>query len=696
MDTLMPRRSWPGAIVPALWWLLLVAAPAWPVTAPGQESEPGSLQRLLTGEALFLSRQQNHLDAIVLLRMAEEQGLISLSERDTRMLLARMKLAYGLTLDAGFDFHALLGADVPPIERNRAWIELAFAFTRKGYHEAALETLEQIRGPLPREATGDYQLLHAGVLMSLDRNLEAARILEHWQGSDRLAAYADYNHGIALLRAGQAAQAVPVLVKAAGRPARGEEFLALRDKARLSLGYVLASQKAYDAARKALLGVRPESPFANRALLALGWIAHKQGHSDTALATWMKLRDRSLADPAVLEALFVLPAMHRELDALDAASQGYEQAVVDYDRELGHLQKARHAVQQGDTLPWLLPEESTTTLAGEPGDRPDETRYLGSLLASREFRQLAQGHDDLRAMLQTLDKDLQALGRLAKAHTHAGSGSRADAPSPADTGTPDGVQPRGAGPRPVRPPPDARSDAPRWRQEWRTGQGDSTEIPPPGIPSLPEVDLPADRERQPLPQPEFIGLPESDFSGLPPESEYRSDVQAPEVVALPESEIRWLPETGRFRMPDGNEEDFAHPDHVPRGRTRPGDHYAYLLNRLLPVQEDEARFDPGAVPVGDALRQLAVSLQDTGDRAARLGESFAASAEFQGQEERVATLQSRILHLRARIEQAIERHEQHTRSLALEVLDRRRILLEGLLEQASLERAKSYDQTLER
>lgn len=692
----MQQRFRTSALLPALWLLYITAAYAWPVLVQGQEPEPDSLQRLFTGEALFLYRQENHLDAITRLRMAEEQGLISLTERDTRLLLARMKLAYGLTLEAGFDFHALLGADVPDVERNRAWLELAYAFTEKGYQEAALEALEQIRGALPRELAGDHQLLHASVLMSLDRNLEAAQRLEHWQGTDRLAAYAHYNRGIALLRAGQAAQAVPVLEKAIDRPAKEEEFLALRDKARLSLGYVLASQKAYDAARKALLAVRPESPFANRALLALGWIAHKQGRSDTALATWMKLRDRSLADPTVLEALFVLPAMHRELDAMDAASQGYEQAVVDYNRELGHLQKARHAVQQGDTLPWLLPEESTATQSGEPGDRPDETRYLGSLLASREFRQLAQGHNDLHAMLQTLDEDLHALGRLAKAHTRADNSSRSHPPSPADTGKHDGAQPRGSGPRPGRPPPDTRPDAPRWRQEWRTGQGDPTEIPPPGIPSLPEVDLPADRERQALPQPEFIGLPESDFSGLPPESEYRSDLQTPEVAALPESEIRWLPETGRFRMPDDNDEDFAHPDHVPRGRIRPGDHYAYLLNRLLPVQEDEARFDPGAVPVGDALRQLAVSLQDTGDRAARLGESFAATGEFQGLEERVAALQTRILQLRARIEQVIELHENHTRSLAMEVLDRRRILLEGLLEQASLERAKSYDQTLER
>jgi tetratricopeptide (TPR) repeat protein len=695
----MQQRLRTSAVLPALCLLYITAACAWPVPAQGQEPEPDSLQRLFAGEALFLYRQENHLDAITRLRMAEEQGLISLTERDTRLLLARMKLAYGLTLEAGFDFHALLGADVPDVERNRAWLELAFAFAEKGYQEAAVEALEQIRGALPRELAGDHQLLHASVLMSLDRNLEAAQRLEHWQGADRLAAYAHYNRGIALLRAGQAAQAVPVLKKAVARPAKEEEFLALRDKARLSLGYVLASREEYALAREELLAIRPKGPFSNRALLALGWIAHKQGRSDTALASWMQLRDRSLADPSVLEALFVLPAVHRELDAMQAASQGYEEAVASYSQELGRLQEARQAVQQGDALSLLLPKTSASPMADRPRARPGETRYLGSLLASRDFRQIVHGHDDLHAMLQTLDESLHTLDGLAKAEIRAGAGSRAPTPSPTPTATgmPDGAPPHGAGPWPGQRPPDGHAGVPRWRQEWRTGQGEPSEIPPSGIPPLPEVDLPADREREALPQPGHIGLPDPGFADLPAEPEYRTDLQIPEVAGLPESEIRWLPETGRFRMPDGDEENFAYPDHIPAGRVRPGDRYTYVLNQLMPAAEDGARFDPGAVPVGDALRELAVSLNDTGERVSRLGESFdAADMETHGLEGRVAALQARILQLRSRIEHAIGLHERHTRTLALEVLDRRQLLLEGLLEQARLERAKSYDQILDR
>ena len=64
--------------------------------------------------------------------------------------------------------------------------------------------------------------------------------------------------------------------------------------------------------------------------------------------------------------------------------------------------------------------------------------------------------------------------------------------------------------------------------------------------------------------------------------------------------------------------------------------------------------------------------------------------------DRIAALRERILRLRARIESAIALYESYARSLALDELDHRQQLLEGLLEQASLELAKTYDQASDR
>ncbi|MDX2456043.1 MAG: tetratricopeptide repeat protein [Gammaproteobacteria bacterium] len=668
------------------------------VLSPAIARDDERLQELLYGEALFLSHQQDYLSAISRLQMAEEQGLLSSSSEDARLLLARMKLAYGLHVEAGFDFHALLGKDVPEPVRNRAWYELARTFSRKGYNEAAAEALEHVQGDVPADIAGDYQLLHATVLMALNRNLEAAQVLEPWQGAPELAAYDYYNRGIALVRAGDHQQAVTALAKAVDMPAKGEELLALRDKAYLSLGYAYARAEDYKRAQKQLEAVRPQGPFSNRALLALGWIAHKQGRSESALVPWMELRGRSPTDPAVLETLLVVPAVYRELDALQTATRDYEAAMAAYTSELKRLQDARDSVQTGDTVSLLLQNERAAGQGAAGQTASGKTVYFGPLLASRDFQEMLQGHDDLQIMLQKIDRglgDIDVLEKAAIPMVDAGKRNGDSLSSPPAGRIPAGKnngyhasQQQGQG-------RSWQTGEPQWQQQWDERQGEPADLPAPGIPQLPEIELPADRQLEPLPESDFTGLPDSDFSGLPPESEYIKDLSGAEDNWLPDSEIVWLPETGRFQMPKG-EEDYAYPDKVPQQRTRPGDQFATRLSRLIPAPEDEPGFNAGAVPVGEALRELAAALNSATERMAQLGESFDTVEGVAGLDERIAALRARILRLRTRIASAIALYEAYTQALALDELDRRQHLLEDLLEQASLELAKTYDQTSDR
>ena len=677
-------------------WLLIAAAGmALPVVAVEPDAE--RLQQLLYGEALFHSHQQDFLSAITRLQLAEEQGLLSLSSDDTRLLLARMKLAYGMHIEAGFDFHALLGEDVPTAVRNRAWYELARTFFHKGYQEAAMEALEHVQGEVPADIVGDYQLLRATVLMSLNRDREAARELEHWQGTSALAAYAYYNRGIALVRAGDPAAAVPVLERAVEMPAEGEELLALRDKARLSLGYAFARQEDYEQAREQLQAVRPQGPYSNRALLALGWIAHKQGRGESALVSWMELRGRSPTDPAVLETLLVVPAVHRELDALQTATRDYEAAMTAYSSELENLHDARESVQQGNVVSLLLQNDTG------PGRDPavpaghGDTRYFGPLLASRNFQEMLQGHNELQSMLHSVDKGLHNIDLLAKAVAPAAE--RPVRPGTLSPPSPVTRDPAGSisGHRPTSQQQGfaRQTGDPQWQQQWEYREGEPTDYPAAEIPQLPEIELPADQALEPLPDPGYTGLPGSEVFGLPPESEFIKDLPGADLSGLPESEILWLPETGKFRLP-GEEEDYAYPDRVLSKRWRPGDRQAYPLNQIIPAPEVDAGFNPGAVPVGEALRELAAALNSATNRMVQLGESFDPATGIAGLEERIAALRARILQLRTRIENAIALYESYTRALALDELDRRQYLLEDLLEQASLELAKTYDQRSDR
>lgn len=662
------------------------------LSADARDHDTGDLQQLLYREALFYSLQQEHLSALTRLEAAEAQNLDSPSSAEARLLLARLKLAYGLHLEAGFELHAVPEEGVAVDVRNRSWYELARAFFHKGYKQAAADALASIEGEVPTDIAGDYQLLNATVLMSLDRNREAAEALEHWQGASRLAAYAHYNRGIALLRAGERELAVPILEMAVNTPARGEEMLALRDKARLSLGYTLAGQGEYRSARRQLEAVRPEGPFSNRALLALGWIAHKQGQSDSALVSWTELSGRSPIDPVVLETLLLVPTVQRELDALPTASRDYETAVSAYTRELDRLHAVRESVQQGSALSELLENENHSRPERANPSEGETARYFGPLLASRDFSAMQQGHKELQGMLESVDRSLQGVDVVAQDIPPA----KEIPPLPELSPAQQTVKVKRSGGGGLSNPGDqgvlGEPGQPHWKSQKVDKEGAPVTGTSPGIPGLPDIESPERRAVKPLPRsgPYLITPPANPDSPPPP---------AP--LGLAGRDIIWLPTSGEFfnRPTSGEffrrpgelvEEDYAYPDTVPVKQRESRGRDAYRVDSMLPAPEETTGFDPGAIPVGEALRELAVALNNSSARVARLGEFGDPDA---GLEERSVALRQRILVLRTRIANAIALYEDYAQDLALEELDRRQHLLEALLQQASLELAKTYDRT---
>jgi hypothetical protein len=238
-----------------------------------------------------------------------------------------------------------------------------------------------------------------------------------------------------------------------------------------------------------------------------------------------------------------------------------------------------------------------------------------------------------------------------------------------------------------------RSD-PEWVAEWEQQEGQQAEDQSSGIPLLPEIELP-EGSVQPLPQSEFTGLPESEFTGLPEAPEPRALLLGGEDIGLPVSQIAWLPETGRLQLP-WNEQDYAYPDAVALDERRAGPSNERQRMRLITHPSADAGFNAGAEPVGEALRELATALSSATDRMARLSRALdAAPPGVDGLEGRIAALRARILRLRGRINHAIALNESYIQALALDELDRRHHQLQDLLEQASLELAKTYDQAAE-
>jgi hypothetical protein len=467
-------------------------------------------------------------------------------------------------------------------------------------------------------------------------------------------------------------------------------LLALRDKANLTLGYAFAQLDDLEQARVHLQQVRLHGPFSNRALLALGWVARNQGRDAEALRPWTELRSRSTADPAVLESILIVPFVHREQAALPAAIRDYETAVSTLSDELHLLDEARQSVEQGTAVNTLLNKrpgrESAGGQASPTAAVAPEVRYFGPLLASRHFQQTARGYHDLRSLLDSVDRGLESLNRLAQ---HIERTPASDAlPGPGSAGTPaPAARPGGAAQ--AGKTTGSPASGPQWEDEWEYREGQQQVRRAPGIPELPEIDLPPDREVA-SPQSEFSGLPEPEFLGLP-EAPEAFGLQDPEIIAYPDSEILRLPDSGKVRLPF-NDDEYAYPEYQARDEVRTIPPTKRRIRRQLARSATDA--DPA--PAGSALQGLATELARAAERLAVLDESTGNPVQDLDVARRLASLRERILQLRNRILAAIERDERYARALALAELEQREERLKDLLEQANLGLAKTYDQATQR
>jgi len=678
-------------------WFAVAICVAMPAGSYAQAA--GSLGDLLYRESLFYARQQDYLTAISRLQLAENQELLSPSSADTRLLLARLKLAFGLHLDAGFDLHKVPGDQVSAKERNRLWYELAEAFYRRSYRQAAMESLDNIAGDIPADIAGNLQLLRASVLMSLNRDEEAAHSLAHWSGDPRLVGYARYNRAIALQRLGRDDEAAVALEKIIEMRATEEELLALRDRAGISLGYLLARNGSYERARRRLMAVRQQGPFSNQALLALGWIDYKQGRKESALDLWVELASRPSSDPSVLESLLVVPTVQREQNALVPAAADFAAAISAYTTELDKLQKSRTALESGSTVQQILQDDlRSTPIAGDGSG--NLASFLGPLLVSRDFEETRQGHADLQALLRATEHDRQQVDLLAavlKAPEQTIDLKRSlppGVPPPPNEST----DSRGSGESPdsATGQTGGSDNRPESDPQWMRGERSALASRTPVIPALPEVESPADRIVQPLPRSHHSNLPSPGILWRPDAGGYIREPPSPEITGLPSFELlKPLPRSGEFFRRPGqeDEQDYAYPDAVNRQFSSPAERYAYQLNRLVGSPSERQHFDSGAVPVGTALRDLADALEGTSQHVAEAAGSWEQAGGNPDLEKYIEALRERISRLRERIREALVLHESYARAAALEELQRRETLVQDLREHASLELAKTYDQS---
>lgn len=383
-------------LVPLLTSLLLSAS-----LAPQAFASPGQrVENARYGEVLFQFYQQDYFTAITHLLAARSQGRLGHDWFHAELLLGGLKLSYGLTDSAETIFKRLLAEQAPPDVRDHAWYYLAQLSFEKGRLDQAAHALAQISEKLPPEFAGKRQMLSALVNMQQGDFAGAVAVLDPWRGLPAEEAYGRYNLGVALVRSGQQAAGVEQLRRVARLRVKDEEARALRDQANVAIARALLQEQPAEA-KRALQHVRLDGPSSNLALLGAGWAEMAVGDHRAALVPWQELSQRSLADPAVQEAMLATPYALLQLEARDQAATMYRTATELLSAEAKRIDTAMQEIQSGRllqaTLDLDLRRNELPPLENIPG-----RAYLGTLLASHGFRRALQDYQDIDALAANL------------------------------------------------------------------------------------------------------------------------------------------------------------------------------------------------------------------------------------------------------------------------------------------------------
>jgi hypothetical protein len=385
--------------------ILGVAVLASPASAQSPEAPP-TVRDLAWGEVLFHHYQEDRMQALVRLAVAEQRGELAHHAGEAQLLRGGLYLAWGLRMEAAQIFEELLAGSAAPAQRDQAWYWLGRIHYERGEHERAAAALARIGNRLPATMAADRVDLEGRVLISLGRYDDAARLLANARQPGTWRPFADFNMAVALVRAGRAAEGLPVLDKLGGTRSRDAELHILRDRANLALGLARLDDGDVAGARKALDRVRLDSPYASRALLAAGWAEADQGRYREALGPWSRLAELPDADGAALEAMLAVPWAWHQLDESGASVLGYQRAAAACEAELDRLAAAQELVS-GDVLLGFAIADAT-----DPADMGPLATYLHTLSADHPFRAVAADLRDLHRLRENLLEWRHSLGAL--------------------------------------------------------------------------------------------------------------------------------------------------------------------------------------------------------------------------------------------------------------------------------------------
>jgi hypothetical protein len=418
-------RPWCRSLGLAAVLLAVGTAPAW---ARHKKPDPDKLpaitvQDLHYGDVLFhyWADEDSGLYTLTLLNAYSQWNLMPHHDADAQLLAAGLYLQLGMHNEAGRRFESLLGDRLPPHVRNKAWFYLAKIWYERGYYDRSEQALGHIQGSIDPQTDAERTHLLVNLLMRQQRFDEAIAVLHDWHGPADWMAYARFNLGVALVRAGRLPDGNPILTSVGTLNTDSAELLNLRDKANLALGYAYLQADQPADALIPLARVRLEGPYSSRALLGDGWARAALKDYKGALVPWLELQKRSLLDAAVQESYLAVPYAYGQLGAATQAADAYEQALKSFADESDNLDQAIAHIDGGHLLDDLLADdEKNSNTYGwfwQLRKLPEspQSRYLYALLADNDFQEGLKNWRDLGYLQHSLerwDDNMQAFAAM--------------------------------------------------------------------------------------------------------------------------------------------------------------------------------------------------------------------------------------------------------------------------------------------
>ncbi len=382
---------------------------SWSEVASDHDVRAKEISELIYKSALFPFFQEDYFSGMTALHVAQEKGLLDAQNSSKAdILLGSLYLSYGMYEDAEAIFQRLADTLDDPITVNRIWLQLGEIYYQTQSYEKSKRALEYITEELPLSLRERKTFIHGNTLLELSEYEAAVTLLSNADTDNTLYYYGLFNIGIKLLDTEQTTagyKALEHLIHDVSSTSK--EIRALKDKARLTLGYHELKANNTDAAMGYFSAIPLESPYALWGLYGLGRSAYLNEDYKNALAYWLALEQHTRDEVPIIEAHLATSQLYFRLGALQQSLEGFDRTIDLSEQEITKINTTIEQLMEkpkgNARLVSLLLLDETSRLTNNTElelvlNRPD----FIEMLASTEFNHLKQSYQDLEFYKQHL------------------------------------------------------------------------------------------------------------------------------------------------------------------------------------------------------------------------------------------------------------------------------------------------------